>query len=72
MHLYYVDSGCRDGEIRLTGGTATAGRVDICSNGVWAHICQDSWDINDARVACRSMGLPSTCKQYIVQIIVFT
>ena len=60
-----LDDGCENGAIRLADGNTTAGRVDLCSNGVWAHVCHQSWDTNDARVACRELGLPSACMQYI-------
>ena len=57
-----ADTGCEDGEIRLADGNPTAGRVEICLSGVWGRVCDDSWDIHDARVACRQLGLPSACK----------
>ena len=56
-------SNCSDGDLRLSGGLKEyEGRVEICINNLWGSICYsssrygNSWDINDGRVACRSLG----------------
>ena len=59
-------SGCtnRNGTIRLVDGlSSTEGRVEICINGVWGTVCNDSWDFRDARVVCKELGLPYTGTQ---------
>eukprot|EP00105_Crassostrea_gigas_P012606 XP_011428655.1 PREDICTED: uncharacterized protein LOC105329171 [Crassostrea gigas] len=51
--------------IRLTGGDANSGRVEIRFLGDWGTVCDDDFGIEEARVVCRMLG-KSTLENTII------
>ncbi len=53
-----------DASLRLQGPSRASGtgRLEIFHNGRWGTICDDGWDINDAKVACRQLGYAYTVR----------
>ena len=52
-----VPDNCTEGSVRLLfGSTTRSGTVQVCVNGTWGSICDQTWDSRDATVICKQLG----------------
>ncbi len=51
---------CGDGKLKVTSESNSS--VEICINGMYLPVCDDSWDIEDVNVACRQFNPASSGK----------
>lgn len=65
LAITFPPSGCADGQVRLMNqsepvSNATGeGRVEVCIDNTYTTVCDDHWDILDARVVCKQLRYTS-------------
>ena len=60
MHFTGIDLPVR----LVNGANAMEGRVEVFYNHTWGTICDDLWNINDARVVCHQLGYLDAVNAY--------
>ena len=59
--VFAAQTPCNGSFVRLVGiaGTDSAGRVEVCMDGVWGTVCitnESPWSLKNAQVVCRQLG----------------
>lgn len=62
VYMHYLllieDTNCPEGAVRLIGGDFdTEGRVEVCYKDIWGSVCGAGFDLTDAHVVCKELGL---------------
>ena len=56
-----VHANCSNGAVRLMGGpTPNQGRIELCFNYAWGTVCDNGFNVSDAKVVCQQLGYINT------------
>ena len=62
VYSYFIPVQCEEGDLRVVGGTANSGRVEVCILEQWQSPCVREWIAENTRVVCRQLGYASSGK----------
>ena len=51
---------CEEGDVRVAGGTASGGHVEMCIDEVWSSLCAQQWTALNTEVVCRQLEYDSS------------
>ena len=63
-----ASANCDDGQVRLVDGAVNGeGRLEVCYNNVWGSVCGTNFDVTDAYVVCKELGMGLS--GYLIEVI---
>ena len=66
VYIAPVGDGCTNDEVQLQGGSNdNEGELQICRDGIWGYVCDNSVIHQNAQVFCRQMQKSTSCELMI-------
>ena len=63
-HIFILELiGCNNNEVHLVNGSSSnEGRVEVCIEGEWGTVSDNTWNRRNAQVICKQLGYQPGCK----------